>query len=299
MLTLRAIEDGSNYAKNHLSQNDYYSEGERVIGQWRGKGAELVGLSGEVTNEQFEAVRQGLDPTTGEKLRQRESADRIAADGSKQSTGRSLYDLTVSAPKSVSVMAILGGDERLIKAHDDACQEMLDEAERLAAARVRLAGANDDRVTGNLIVAAYVHTNSRVLDPMVHSHLVAANMTYDAVEDRWKALQASSIYEQRSYLTEVYRNALAREVMSLGYEIENQKDAKGKNLGFEIFGISEALREKFSQRSAQRDAAIQEFTEKRGRPPTNREIAVLVRETRPEKLIEISAAEVKKSNLNG
>src|SRR5215472_2935900 len=121
MLTLRAIENGSQY-RSYLEKNDYYSKGERVVGQWRGKGAELLGLSGEVTQDQFEAVRHGQDPKTGEKLRQRDSADRTAADGSKQSTGRSLYDLTVSAPKDVSIMAGPGGDERLIAAHDKACQ---------------------------------------------------------------------------------------------------------------------------------------------------------------------------------
>jgi hypothetical protein len=70
---------------------------------------------------------------------------------------------------------------------------------------------------------------------------VTANLTYDGTEARWKALQASGLYERRSYLTEVYRNALAREVRALGYEIENRRDAAGKDKGFEIAGVSHLL----------------------------------------------------------
>ena len=285
------MKSGAGYAKIHLEQNDYYSEGERVVGQWAGRGAELLGLRGEVTEDAFERVRQGLDPHSGEKLRQRESADRFAADGSKQSSGRSLYDLTFSAPKSVSVMAM--EDERIPHAHDKACQEALAEVENHAATRVRMGGANSDRVTGNLIVACYRHDTSRELDPQLHTHAVAANMTYDGTEQRWKALQAGGIYDRRAYLSEVYRNALARELMKMGYKIEANRDSQGKDLGFEIVGISPALREKFSQRSAQRNEAIEKFIQERGRVPTNREIAVLVRETRPDKLVEISTAQVK------
>ena len=113
----------------------------------------MLGLRGEVTQKQFEAVREGLHPETGEFLRPRHSADRIGEDGSEQSKGRSLYDLTFSAPKSVSVQALVGGDERLVAAHDDAVREALAEAEGYAATRVRLNGANEDRTTANWTVS--------------------------------------------------------------------------------------------------------------------------------------------------
>ncbi|HXO34129.1 MAG TPA: MobF family relaxase, partial [Candidatus Acidoferrales bacterium] len=248
MLTIRAMSNGQGYSARHLEHSDYYAEGERVIGQWQGRGAELLGLSGDVKSEQFEAIRQGVDPQTGEFLRQRQSADRVAADGTTQSHGRNLYDFTISAPKSVSVMAELGGDARLMQAHQTAVGEALQELESYAATRVRQAGANADRITGNLVVAVYHHDCSRELDPQLHTHAVAGNMTYDGVEGRWKALQASDIYERRAYLTEVYRNALAREVTDLGYQIEDQRDAKGKDTGFEIRGVSTGLLEKYSQR---------------------------------------------------
>jgi conjugative relaxase-like TrwC/TraI family protein len=292
MLTIRAMSDGTGYSARHLQHSDYYAEGERVTGQWQGRGAELLGLAGEVQSEQFEALRQGLDPQSGEFLRQRHSADRTAADGTTQSRGRNLYDFTISAPKSVSIMAQPGGDAGLTEAHRKAVQEALKELECQAASRVRRDGANENRTTGNLVLAVYHHDTSRELDPQLHTHAVAANLTYDGVEGRWKALQASGIYEQRAYLTEVYRNALAREVRSLGYEIDRRRSSKGKNLGFEIKGVSDELLEKYSQRSEQRDRAIAEFVESKGREPSDNEIAVLVRESRADKLVEISTAEV-------
>jgi len=78
MLTIRAMSDGKGYAARYLAQSDYYAEGERVVGQWKNRGAELLGLSGAVQTEDFEAVREGLSPGTGEFLRQRHSADRVA-----------------------------------------------------------------------------------------------------------------------------------------------------------------------------------------------------------------------------
>jgi conjugative relaxase-like TrwC/TraI family protein len=287
------MSGGVGYAQRHLEHSDYYDEHRRVQGEWHGRGAELLGLRGEVTREHFEVIREGLHPETGEFLRPRHSADRIGVDGSEQSKGRSLYDLTFSAPKSVSVQALVGGDKRLVTAHDKAVRETFSEVENHAAARVRLNGANENRVTANLIVASYRHDTSRELDPQLHTHTVAANLTYDGVEGRWKALQASGLYERRAYLTEVYRNALAREVRSLGYETEQRRDAKGKDLGFEIRGIPNELLEKYSVRSAQCDAAIEQFTVEHGRKPTNNEVAVLVRESRAEKLTEIATEKVR------
>ena len=295
MLTIRAMSNGSGYSKQHLERNDYYAEGERVVGQWYGKGAAMLGLQNEVSAEQFEAVRQGLHPETGEMLRPRRSADREGKDGSKQSFGRSLYDFTFSAPKSVSILATLGGDRRVIDAHNEAVQEALIEMERCAATRVRTAGQNSDRTTGNLVVACYRHDSSRRLDPQLHTHAVAANLSYDPVEGRWKALQATGIYERCAYLTEVYRNRLAAKLQKLGYEIEDRAPAKGRDLGFEIKGVSQELIEEFSRGSQAREEAVEAFTEKMGRAPTDNEIAVLVRDSRPDKLISISTKEVREN----
>jgi hypothetical protein len=81
MLTIRAMSDGKGYSSRHLEHRDYYAEDDRVIGRWQGRGAELLGLDGALKSEEFEALRQGLDPHTGEFLRQRHSADRKRWDG--------------------------------------------------------------------------------------------------------------------------------------------------------------------------------------------------------------------------
>jgi conjugative relaxase-like TrwC/TraI family protein len=292
MLTIRAMSDGSGYVSRHLEHNDYYAEGENVIGQWHGRGAEILGIAGEVKPGDFELLRQGMDPA-GHFLRQRRSADRISADGSIQSHGRHLFDFTISAPKSVSVMATLGNDRRLIDVHRNAVQEALRELELHAATRVRKNLSNQNRTTGNLVIAVYHHDSSRELDPQLHTHAVAANLTFDGEEGRWKALQACGIYERRAYLTEVYRNALAREVRQLGYDIENRRNTKGRDCGFEIRGVPDEMLARFSLRSRQRDEAIQKFIEINGRPPTDNEVAVLVRETRAEKLRNISTEAVR------
>jgi conjugative relaxase-like TrwC/TraI family protein len=181
----------------------------------------------------------------------------------------------------------------LIEAHRAAAVEALKEIETYAASRVRQAGANENRATGNLVLAVYHHDTSRELDPQLHTHAVAANLTFDGTEGRWKALQASDIYECRAYLSEVYRNALARQVRTLGYEIENQRDARGRDAGFEIRGVAAELLAKFSLRSQQRDRAIEAFIAERGRQPTDNEVAVLVRESRADKLIAISTRDVR------
>ena len=290
MLTIRALTGGGTYASRHLSANDYYAENEQVLGQWMGRGAELLGLEGSVALEDFDAIRQGIDPATGEFLRPRQSADRFNEAGERTGTARSLYDFTVSAPKSISIQSMVDG--RLAEAHQQAVREMAAEMEHLAATRVRQNGADENRSTGNLLVAAYAHDTSRELDPQIHTHLVAANLTYDGAEGRWKALQAAAIYEGRGYLTEVYRNVLARGVRELGYEIVDRFD-HGRERGFEIRGVSEELLDRFSQRSEQRDQAIASFVEQNGRTPTHGEIAVLVRKTRSDKLQELSTEAVK------
>ena len=293
MLTIRAMSDGKGYSARYLERSDYYTEGERVIGYWRGRAAELLGLKGAVQSQDFEALRQGLDPATCKFLRQRQSADRVGADGTAQSHGRHLYDFTFSAPKSVSIMALVGGDQRLVNAHEKAVTAALQELEAHAASRVRQDGANTDRTTGNLAVAVYLHDASREMDPQLHTHSVAANLTYDGAEGRWKALQASGIYARRAYLTEVYRNCLAREVRSLGYEIENGREVKGRDCGFEIRGVSDELLTKFSRRSRQRDEAIADFVATHRRRPTDNEVAILVRESRADKLVGLRSEELR------
>ena len=151
------------YFDEHLSQNDYYSAGELRPGQWIGAGAERLGLNAEqaVTREQFHALCQNEHPQSGERLTQRQQAENVR---------RVFYDFTCSAPKSVSVLAVTLEDERLVAAHEEAARIAFRELETFAAARVRKQGNQQDRATGNLVAAEFVHTSSRALDPQLHTH---------------------------------------------------------------------------------------------------------------------------------
>ena len=240
-------------------------------------------------------MRSGRPPS-GDGRVSSSAAERGSIQRARRKTGNRPQSLRLHdfSAKALSVQAL--EDPRLIGAHNAAVAETVEEMESVAGARIRRSGANDTRVTSNLVIARYDHDTSRELDPQIHSHLVAANLTYDGAEGRWKALQASAIYERREYLSEVYRNALAREVTALGYQIEDRFE-HGKDRGFGISGIAEATLEKYSRRSAQRDQAIAEFLEANGRLPSNGEIAQLVRDSRAEKLTSISTAEVKARQL--
>lgn len=182
MITSNQIRDGKAYLSVHLSANDYYSEGESVTGQWMGKGAERLGLAGEVTEEQFQALRANLHPSTGEKLTPR---SRVVA----------FHDVVVSAPKSFSIMAMVGGDERLVEVFQEATAKTFEELEKHAAVRVRqgeFAKTEAYRTTGNAVCAVYHHDSSRMLDPQLHAHLVFANVSYDQEREKWLAQQQSN-----------------------------------------------------------------------------------------------------------
>lgn len=292
MLTIRAMSNGAGYAERHLQYSDYLDEQNRVKGFWKGKAAERLGLVGEVTPEQFERLRNAEHPETGEFLRQRRSADRISADGSKQSNGIHLFDFTFSAPKSVSIMAVLE-DPRLKMAHQAAVTAALSEAESHGSVEEQTKNQKIVRQTGNLAVATFEHHTSRQLDMQVHTHAVVFNLSFDESSQKWKALDSRGLYERRAYLSEVYRNALAREVVKLGYEIENRWNERGTDQSFEIKQLSRDLCKQFSKRSAEKEAAIEQFIQEKGREPSNNEVSVLVRNTREDKLREIATADVR------
>lgn len=110
-----------------------------------------------------------IEDRTGESLtvRQKTTRREEGADGSAREVAnrRVFYDFTLSPPKSVSIVALVGGDERIVKAHDHATRIALSELEKFAATRVRSAGASSDRVTSNVVAAVFRHDTSRALDP--------------------------------------------------------------------------------------------------------------------------------------
>jgi conjugative relaxase-like TrwC/TraI family protein len=276
------LADAEAYFEEHLSQNDYYAAGEIRPGQWIGVGAERLGLSGAVTREQFHALCENRNPSDGERLTQRQQ---------KEDKRRVFYDFTCSPPKSVSVLAVSLNDERLVVAHEEATSIAFRELETFAATRVRKQGNQRDRTTGNLVAARFVHTSSRELDPLLHTHCTVFNATVDDQERCWKALQARPMYDAIRYATAVYRNELAKLVQAIGYRIVPAKH------GFEIEGVSDEVLERFSKRAQQRDEVVRTMEQKLGRKLSNDEISYAVHQSRAKKIKGISTAQVRERQL--
>ena len=197
----------SRYYERQVAQgrDDYYSGRGESPGRWTGSGAETIGLGGRVDDDGFMALMDGRDPATGERLKRVGGRSRVAA-----------FDLTFSAPKSVSVLFAIG--ERtlasaLVEAHESAVDAALGYLER-EACRVRRGRGGVRREVGQgFVAAAYRHRMSRAEDPQLHTHVVAANMARGA-DGRWTALDATRISQHAKaagFLYQAHLRAVVRE----------------------------------------------------------------------------------------
>ncbi len=254
MLTAKAqynLTNAERYFKEHLSvgdhhaKGDYYSGGKQMAGQWFGAGAEKLNLRGDVGLDDFVKLCRNVNPNTNALLTQRMKANR-----------RVFYDFTLSPPKSVSIIALAGGDGRVERAHERATMTALAELEKFAAARVRKNWASTFRNTGNMVAAVFKHDTSRALDPHLHCHCVVFNATYDTAEEKWKALETCEMLQAAKYVENVYYHELALELKRLGYGIQN--NSRGD---FEIEGIPQNLIDLFSKRHNEIDKKTRELLE--------------------------------------
>jgi conjugative relaxase-like TrwC/TraI family protein len=270
------------YFDEHLSHNDYYTQGEVEVGRWIGMGAERLGLiEGQpVDREAFMRLCENQHPATGKLLTQRLNSER-----------RIFFDFTCSAPKSISIMAVTMNDDRILRAHQLAARIAAKELTAFAGTRIRKQGKEEDRFTGNVVGAEFLHNSSRSLDPQLHTHFTFFNSTYDPVEKRWKALQTSAMFAASQYASEVYRNEMAKRLNALGYETVRTEKA------FEIKGVSQTLCDRFSKRSQERDRVVAEMEQRLGRKLSNNEVSNAVHQTRSRKLKGISTEEVRTRQL--
>jgi conjugative relaxase-like TrwC/TraI family protein len=282
MWTMAKMRDGAQWLSNHYAANDYYCEDEEVIGIWVGRASEIFGIAGLVIEPQdarFLNIFSGKTPN-GENLKQRQS----------EIIG---YDFQCSAQKSVSIMAIVGGDERLIEAHRNAVAEAYAALETLACVKQGEHGVDRQRLTtGILCSARFDHDSSRALDPHLHTHFATANFSMARDGTRY-ALETHDMVKAIRYAGKIYQSALRRSVENLGYSTRDKFDARGLLEGFEIDGISDELCEKYSQRRSEIEEQIGVFKAQHGREPTPAEIHVMAKETRGAKLTEISTQEVR------
>ncbi len=248
------LKNAKGYFEEHLAVGDYYSESEQVVGEWIGAGAAVLDLEAVVGQDEFVKLCDNRHPQTGERLTQRLKHSRRNTNESEAEVAnrRVFFDFTFSPPKSVSIAALVAGDSRIVDAHRAAVKLAVKELERFAATRVRQAGSNADRVTGNIIAALFEHETSRALDPHLHTHCIVFNATHDADEGRWKALQNYPMLAAQKYVENVYYHELAGALRRCGYAVENS--ARGD---FEIAEISRELCARFSKRHREIDAQLQ------------------------------------------
>ena len=276
------MRDGAQWLSNHYAANDYYCEGEHVIGSWAGKGAEILGIAGEKIEPQNEAFLRLFSGQTPEGQKLKPHTSEIIG-----------YDFQCSAQKSVSIMARLGGDERLLDAHKQAVTEAYEKLESLACVKEGTLGIDRQRVTtGVLCSARFEHDTSRALDPHIHTHFATANFSTTAEGKRY-ALETHDMVKAIRYAWKIYQSALRRNVEELGYRTRDKFDQRGRREGFEIEGISDELCEKYSQRRSEIEERIAAFKAEHGREPTSAEIHVIAKETRTSKLTEITTEQVR------
>ncbi len=229
-------------ASSYYEADDYYADGGLSPSEWSGKGAEELGLSGDVDRDQF---RELLDGKTGDQ--------QLGTFRDGQLEHRPGWDVTFSAPKSVSIMGEVAGDRRLIEAHGEAVKTALAHVEtHMAATRVRHGGSVTREATGNLVIASFQHGTSRAQDPQLHTHNVIMNAT-QGEDGAWRSLEPRAIYQLQKQIGAIYRQELALKVRELGYEIETAKESM-----FEIKGVSADVIAAFSTRSAEIEAALSE-----------------------------------------
>ncbi len=247
--TQYSLQNAERYFETHLSAGDYYSNTAAICGQWFGKGAVRLGLDSTVGQSDFLALCRNFHPNNGSRLTQHLMHRRIETDKNAQDSSvanrRIFYDFMISAPKSVSIAALIGSDVRIVEAHHHAITIAMAELEPFATTRVRRDGACTDRETGNVVGASFQHDTSRALDPHLHSHCIVFNATFDPVEQKWKALQNYEILRAQKYIENVYYHELARSLIGLGYTIENHRRGD-----FDLKGIPQELCDRFSKRHA-------------------------------------------------
>src|ERR1700733_15024144 len=255
------LKNAESYFKEHLRVGDYYMEGRTVLGEWMGEGAQKLGLSGITTEKDFLNLCRNMNPQTGEQLTPRMNGKRISVDKSgvahEYANRRVFFDFTISPPKSVSIAALVGNDKRIIEAHDKAVRLAMSQFEVFAATRIRLDGQYDYRRTFNLVGAVFRHDTSRALDPHLHSHCILLNATYDAKENRWKALETCEMFPAQKFIENVYYHELVKSLQKFGYRVQN--NPRGD---FEIEGVSKELIERFSKRHREIDEKTKELLER-------------------------------------
>ena len=237
---------------SYYEKDGYYAKDDpehREASAWAGKGADALGLKGPVDPDIFRAVLEGKVPDgSGRELGRRDKDGKLV-----HRPGR---DVTLSAPKSVSLAALVGGDVRVVDVHDRAVQATLAWIEGNAA-ETRMKDPATGRMVREggqkMVAATFRHDTSRNLDPQLHTHAVIANMV-QGEDGKWRSMANEKLYESKMLIGAIYRSELARGLGRFGYGTE-KSHADGR---FEIAGVSRETIDAFSTRRAEIEAGMAE-----------------------------------------
>jgi conjugative relaxase-like TrwC/TraI family protein len=258
---LSASQAQSYHAKEFTAkEQNYWSQRGEIQGEWQGRLAPQFGLAGAVSADDFARLSQGQHPQTGEQLvRQRASYQYIDADGKTVKTmeHRAGWDATFSAPKSVSLTALVGGDENVRVAHRESVKVALEQLEMYTQARI--GGNHAPETTAKFIAAKFEHDTARPVDgyvaPQLHTHAVIFNVT-ERDNGQPRAVQPQSLFASQQFATAVYQSELTYRLRQLGYEITT-----GRSGAPEIKGYTQEYLDASSPRSQQ----IRQYLERTGR----------------------------------
>jgi len=234
-------------------QQNYWSRERQAHSEWRGALAEEWGLHGAVRAEHFARLSQGEHPESSMQLVRHQPARTYENEYGKEITSvehRAGWDATFSAPKSVSLTALVGGDVRVREAHRESVHVALDELQRYTQARI--GNIHAPETTGKLIAATFEHDTARPVDgyaaPQLHTHAVIFNVT-ERDSGQTRALQERSLFQSQRYVTSVYRSELAVRLQNLGYEIETGKHGQPEIRGYtqEYLDASSPRREQIKE----------------------------------------------------
>ena len=265
--TLKGFDAGSYYVEQ---LPNYYLDSGEPRGVWFGDGAQQLGVTGEVDDAAFLAVMAGMDP-------RRPDRDLGRHYDEKSVRG---FDVTASAPKSVSVLWALGDTgvrHEVADAHDAAVRELARWIEAHAHTRYRIGGEVAVVDAEGIVAASFRQHTSRALDPQLHTHLVIANRV-KAPDGRWLALDARLIKRDQQTLSALYHASLRAELTErLGVRWKEPEHGIA-----EMADVPEPLLAEFSTRTAavarRIDEKLDRFVETMGREPTPRERWRLERE---------------------
>jgi conjugative relaxase-like TrwC/TraI family protein len=257
--SLSAGQARTYHAREFISERqNYWSRDQQGHSEWQGKLANDWGLYGSVGAGEFARLSEGRHPESDVQLVKHQPAKTYDNRYGKQITSsehRAGWDATFSAPKSVSLTALVGGDDRVREAHRESVCIALHELERYTQARI--GNVHAPETTGKFIAATFEHDTARPVDgyaaPQLHTHAVVFNMT-ERDNGQTRALQERSLFQSQHYATSVYRSELAMRLHGLGYEIE-----RGKHGQPEIKGYSEEYLEASSPRRVQIKEHLQEI----------------------------------------